>query len=678
LLVLVLGIAASATAILVVRHATAADEDDPASGPKTAATSAAPTTLVEQASGSLAQAVQDPATAGLSDRVVFAGGLTAADTSTDRIVSVSRTSSRRLGRLPGVQHDAAAVALGGFVYVFGGGDLSQFDHILRVDPGTGAATQVGRLPAASSDVAAAAVGNEAYVVGGYTGTRWLNTILAWHPGQQARVAGRLPVALRYAAATAIDGKVLIAGGSTQAGTASRAILLFDPRTGQVRRIASLPSPTTHGAAATFGGMAYVIGGRGAATGTPMARILSVDPATGRVRNAGRLREPLSDLGAAATAHAIVVVGGRGPSGTIASIGRLVPGQPTRTRRSAAAGKRPAKTAAVAVGNVYGHALQGMLAERVRSDPERVYVPNSESNTVDVIDAHTFRVVNSFAVGALPQHVTPAYDLNTLYVNNDLGNSLTPIDPQTGRPGTPIPVDDPYNLYFTPGGRYAIVVAERLHRLDFRNARTFKLHRSLAVSCSGVNHMDFSADGRYAIVSCEFSGQLLKLDVRRERIAATLKLRPPSIPQDVRLAPYGRLFYVADLSAGGVWKVDGRRFRVVGFDATGAGAHGLVVSRDSKYLYVANRNAGTISVISFKTTRVIRTWRIPGGGSPDMGGVSSNGNVLWLSGRYNSVVYAIDTRTGRLLARIPVGSSPHGVLVWPQPGRYSLGHVGILR
>jgi DNA-binding beta-propeller fold protein YncE len=192
-------------------------------------------------------------------------------------------------------------------------------------------------------------------------------------------------------------------------------------------------------------------------------------------------------------------------------------------------------------------------------------------------------------------------------------------------------------------------------------------------------MDFSGNGRYAIASCEFSGQLLKIDLQRERVVDVVK--PPfahPIPQDVRVGPNGRLFYIADLAAGGVWKLDGPRFRIVGFDHTGAGAHGLVVSRNARFLYVANRNAGTISVISFRTTRVVRTWQLPGASSPDMGGVSADGRTLWLSGRYNSVVYAINTRTGRLRARIPVGYSPHGVLVWPQPGEYSLGHVGILR
>ena len=74
----------------------------------------------------------------------------------------------------------------------------------------------------------------------------------------------------------------------------------------------------------------------------------------------------------------------------------------------------------------------------------------------------------------------------------------------------------------------------------------------------------------------------------------------------------------------------------------------------------------------------RTWAIPGGGSPDMGGVSADGKVLWVSGRYNGVVYAIDTTTGALLHKIRVGSAPHGLCVCPQPGRYSLGHTGVFR
>ena len=367
------------------------------------------------------------------------------------------------------------------------------------------------------------------------------------------------------------------------------------------------------------------------------------------------------------------------------------GHPTRPRPSAGtAGAAPAQssgaTAALAgmpplldAGDVYAADRPGMLSPVVRHDPQLVYVPNSGSDTVDVIDQRTRKVVAHFPVGAEPQHVTPSWDLRRLWVGNDRGNSLTPVDPRTGRPGKAVSVTDPYNLYFTPNGRRAIVVAEAKGRLDFRDAGTMRLRHSLKVPCRGVDHMDFSADGTYALASCEFSGQVVKVSITGERVLGTLKLKSSmGMPQDVKLSPDGRVFYVADMMAGGVWLVDGARLRLLGFVRTGTGAHGLYASRDSRVLYVSNRGEGTISVLSFATRKPIAKWRLPGGGSPDMGGVSADGKVLWLSGRYNREVYAIDTRSGRLLARIPVGAGPHGLCVYPQPGRYSLGHTGVFR
>jgi YVTN family beta-propeller protein len=329
-------------------------------------------------------------------------------------------------------------------------------------------------------------------------------------------------------------------------------------------------------------------------------------------------------------------------------------------------------------NVYAAARAGALSPAVRADPPRVYVPNSKSDTVSVIDPKTFKVVKTFSTGALPQHVTPSYDLRTLWVDNDAGNTLTPIDPRTTKPGRPVPVTDPYNLYFTPNGKYAIVVAERLQRLDFRNAQTMKLHHSLDVNCPGVDHMDFTASGRYALASCEFSGQMVVVDIPKQKVVTHLFLRAGGMPQDVKLSPDGKVFYVADMMSNGVWLVDAHTMKKIGFVDTGMGAHGLYASRDAKVLYVSNRMEGSISLISFATRKVVRKWTLPGGGSPDMGNVSADGKTLWLSGRYNAEVYAIDTTTGKLRARIPVGSGPHGLTVWPQPGRYSLGHTGTMR
>ncbi len=331
-----------------------------------------------------------------------------------------------------------------------------------------------------------------------------------------------------------------------------------------------------------------------------------------------------------------------------------------------------------VHDIYSADRAGNLSPVVKDFPARVYVPNTESNSVDVIDPSTYKVIDEFHVGRLPQHVTPSYDMKTLWVLNDKSSTLTRIDPETSKPIGTIPVMDPYNMYYTPDGKYAVVVAEQRERLEFYDAGTMRLAHQLWVPCKGVDHMDFSANGRYLIASCEFDNSVIKVDVASQKFLGRLELSPQGKPQDVKLSPDGTVFYVADMDANGVHEIEGESLSEIGFIPTGKGAHGLYVSRDSRYLYVTNRGEGSISLIDLATRRVARKWKLPGGGSPDMGGISADGKVLWLSGRYDSEVYAIDTADGHLLARIPVGHGPHGLCIYPQPGRYSLGHTGIFR
>ncbi|MDE2606139.1 MAG: YncE family protein [Burkholderiales bacterium] len=365
-------------------------------------------------------------------------------------------------------------------------------------------------------------------------------------------------------------------------------------------------------------------------------------------------------------------------------------------------------------NLYSETAAGHMSEAVKGELERVYVPNLRSNDVYVIDPATLKVIDKFKVGRSPQHVVPSWDLQTLWVANNAegrtDGSLTPIDPRTGKPGKAVPVDDPYNMYFTPDGKSAIVVAEAKRRLDFRDPHTMALQYSiLTPRCGGINHADFSIDGRYAIFTCEFNGSIAKIDLADRKVLGYLKLKMPAtrlkegstidnpqseictisrgMPQDIRISPDGKRFYIADMDADGVHVVDGDKFEEVGFIVTGLGTHGLYPSRDGKRLYVANRSThaihgkphgpGSVSVIDFATGKVVANWPIPGGGSPDMGNVSADGKYLWLSGRFDDEVYRFDTATGAVV-KIKVGQEPHGMTVWPQPGRYSLGHTGNLR
>ena len=343
-------------------------------------------------------------------------------------------------------------------------------------------------------------------------------------------------------------------------------------------------------------------------------------------------------------------------------------------------------------NLYSETVAGKISPATAGALERIYVPHVQSNDVYVIDPKTFKVIDKYKVGLNPQHVVPSWDLKTLWVTNNAERtdkgSLTPIDPKTGKPGAAIPVDDPYNMYFSPDGKSAIVVAEAMKRLDFRDPQTMKLQYSIAApGCAGINHADFSIDGKFAIFTCEFAKGLAKIDLVNRKVVGYLKLSKGGMPQDIRISPDGKLFFVADMHADGIFVVDGETFKEIGFVETGKGTHGIYPSRDGKKLYVANRGShkihgakggpGSVSVVDFATRKVEANWPVPGGGSPDMGNVSADGKTLWLSGRYDHVVYAFDTTTGEAKV-IKVGIEPHGLAVWPQPGRYSLGHTGNMR
>jgi YVTN family beta-propeller protein len=419
-----------------------------------------------------------------------------------------------------------------------------------------------------------------------------------------------------------------------------------------------------------------------------------DPVT--VNHPSLLRR-LGGLGAALSLGFLTACSSGGNAGPSAGSS---PSSSASTSSSVSASASPSATTT----NIYEHTAAGMIADEAKAAKPLVYVPNTIANTVQVIDPRTYKVIDRFATGKDPNHVVPSWDLKTLWVNDTLGNDLIPIDPRTGKSGKKVPVVDPYNLYFTPDGSHALVMAERFHRIDILDPHTMKLQRSLPVPCNGVNHADFSADLSFFVASCEFSGKLLVVDKDATKVRSVIDLNaiktkgatPPheamhshlpqaglmpgasAMPQDVRLTPNGKFFLAADMLRNGVWVIDAQTQKFAAFIQTGKGTHGIYPSRDGTRIFVSNRDEGSVTVLNATTLKIMAKWTIPGGGSPDMGGVSADGKELWLSGRYHAEVCVFDTATGKVTHRIKVDAGPHGLAVWPQPGRFSLGHTGNMR
>ena len=621
---------------------------------------AAPVPLqFSQASYALAAPVQREV--GLLHRgeIILAGGLDAGGQSTNGVFSFAPGDGQltRLGSVPQAFHDAAAAIVGRRMLVFGGGPETGTSTVQSFDLDSHAARIVGRLPRALSDLAAAVLGGTVYLVGGFDGSTPQRTIYATNDGTHFRSAGQLPVGLRYPAVTSTGSALVIAGGVGPAGSVST-VYRFDPHNGRVTLLAHLTTPLAHAAAFTIGQVVYVAGGRDA-SGAALKTVFAIDAASRRARELPRLPQAVADAAAISNGRVAWLVGGKSDH-TLRTV-----------LRSQSGGGQPLGAART---NIYSATASMNFSSAVAGIRQRVYVPNSRSGTVDVINPTTFKIIRHFRVGRYAQHITPAWDLRHLYVNNTASNSLTVIDPRRGRPVGTIPVRDPYNLYFTPDGSTAIVVVESLERLDLRDPHTWALRASIPIGAAGPNHLDFSADGKFLLISAEFSGYVLRVDLGSQEV--TGRTFVGGSPVDVKLAPDGSVFYVANQLRGGVSVIDPGQMRQIAFIHTGRGAHGLAISRDARRLYVTNRLGGSLSVIDLAKRRLIATWKV--GRSPDMLQVSPDGGRLWVSNRYSRSVSVIDTRSGRVIRTIRVGNSPHGLAYFPQPGRFSLGHNGVYR
>ncbi|MEO3828520.1 YncE family protein [Actinomadura sp. B10D3] len=328
--------------------------------------------------------------------------------------------------------------------------------------------------------------------------------------------------------------------------------------------------------------------------------------------------------------------------------------------------------APAGGRVYAATGAGMIAPNARGMPARLYVAGGR--VISVVDPATLRAAFRTGPGTAVAQIVPSWDLRRLWAIDRARGALVPVGPRSGRRGRPVPVTAPAGLYFTPDGQDALVLARRPPRIDVRDPRTMAPRGAIPLPCD-AGHADFTPDETSLVATCPDAGTLVRVDLAARRVSGTLRLPGGARPGDLRLSPDGGAFFVAGPRAGGVWLVDARRFAPLGFVPTAPGARGLAISRDADRLFVVG--GGTVSAVEFRSRRVASRWRLPGGGSPVPGGVSSDGTRLWLADPAG-LVYAVSTRTGRVVRKVRVAGRPSGLCVHPQPGRYSLGGTGLYR
>ena len=280
-----------------------------------------------------------------------------------------------------------------------------------------------------------------------------------------------------------------------------------------------------------------------------------------------------------------------------------------------------------------------------------FVINADEASVSVIDVVTQKEMRRIPLLREPHHMALTPDGKSLLIGDTTGNTLFFLDPATGAIQHQLAVSDPYQLTFSPNGKWLTVAGLARDQIDIYEAVSMKLVHRISAS-SMPSHINYTPDSSVVFVSLQGTDSLIAI----ETITGTVLWRAK-----VGRVPAGVLWHDGNLLVGIMGSdyvavidpADGHLRRKI---QTGRGAHVIFVPADRKVIYVSNRVEGTISVLDPSSLKVLRSFVIPGG--PDDMDFAPDGKI-WATRRWMDTVAVIDPVSGEFQT-IPTGRSPHGI------------------
>ncbi|HEV2188280.1 MAG TPA: YncE family protein [Stellaceae bacterium] len=284
------------------------------------------------------------------------------------------------------------------------------------------------------------------------------------------------------------------------------------------------------------------------------------------------------------------------------------------------------------------------------------VLDSDDDALSVVSSDGYHEVSRTHIGRGPHHLIVSPDGRTLILAMSGSNELVLIDRTTGIESKRVEASDPYQIGFSPDGKWFVSASLRLDRIDIFDAKTFQvIHRLPAATIP--SHIAFSRDSGTVFVTLQGTGSLISIDLASGKVNWTVPIG--RTPAGIVTRPTGTLL-AGIMGSDYIAEIDPQDGHVIQKIHTGNGAHNFLASPDGKTLYVTNRVAGTISVLDADTLAITATLMAPGG--PDDMALSPDGKELWVTDRWHASVGVIELASGTLKT-IPVGRSPHGIFVY---------------
>lgn len=293
--------------------------------------------------------------------------------------------------------------------------------------------------------------------------------------------------------------------------------------------------------------------------------------------------------------------------------------------------------------------------------ELAFVLNSDDDSLSLIDTQTYHEVRRMPIGRGPHHLMMTPDNRTLLIGDTLSNELVAVNPHTAKILRRIPhIGDPYQLGFSPDGRWFVTNGNRFDRVDIYryHAPDFTLAARLPLK-SVPSHMAFSKDSQTVYVTLQETDRVVAIDLPTQTVKWFGATGPT--PAGIWLTPDQRHLLVGITGADYVQVLDARTGAAITNIPTGKGAHNFVGLNDGRHVLVSNRAGDSISEIDEQTDKAVETFPLTGG--PDDMWLRKDGAELWVTARWHREVKVVDMKTKKVTHVIRVGRSPHGIFFY---------------
>jgi YVTN family beta-propeller protein len=312
----------------------------------------------------------------------------------------------------------------------------------------------------------------------------------------------------------------------------------------------------------------------------------------------------------------------------------------------------------------------------------IYVTNSAGDTIDVIDTADNIVVQVIHGIELPHGITFSPDGARVYVSNESESVLDVVDRKSGEILRKVALSGrPNNIATTKDGQ-RVLVGIRAPQGALDVIDTISLIRVKSIQLDSVHNVYVTPDGRYAVSGSLEGKSATVIDLETGQIAWKLNFDHPVRPMAFEANPDGstRRIFVQLSNVNGFAVVDfAKRSEIArimlpaepgGFGIAegrvNTPAHGIGVAPDGKSLWVNSTLANAVFEYSLPDLELVGhtalplvhpLGRAPTGSVPEWITFAPDSKRVYVSNSGGRSVSAIDTKSRKLVAVIPVGEVP---------------------